>query len=187
MSTLFFPRGTSAPWDLVFARRRPAFLSLFSIPLVTSERQGIEIDCCPQCRGVWLDRGELDTILERAARDMAPGAPGAPCPRRPPTRPKVATTRATTRATTATATGRTISARRRGWRRFSTRGRASHADRQFPEIILRLLGHRRSPRAEIVNDIIQLAKAVAPSVSPSGDRPRRAYTSSGVHARRLQG
>jgi hypothetical protein len=31
------------------------------------ERQGIEIDFCPQCRGVWLDRGELDKIIERAA------------------------------------------------------------------------------------------------------------------------
>ena len=31
-----------------------------------SERQGIEIDYCPQCRGVWLDRGELDKIIERS-------------------------------------------------------------------------------------------------------------------------
>jgi len=36
-------------------------------PLVMSERQGIEIDYCPQCRGVWLDRGELDKIIERSA------------------------------------------------------------------------------------------------------------------------
>ena len=35
--------------------------------LVLAERQGIEIDYCPQCRGVWLDRGELDKIIERAA------------------------------------------------------------------------------------------------------------------------
>ncbi len=35
--------------------------------LVMSERQGIEIDYCPQCRGVWLDRGELDKLVERAA------------------------------------------------------------------------------------------------------------------------
>lgn len=35
--------------------------------LKMSERQGIEIDYCPQCRGVWLDRGELDKIIERAA------------------------------------------------------------------------------------------------------------------------
>jgi Zn-finger nucleic acid-binding protein len=32
-----------------------------------SERQGIEIDYCPTCRGVWLDRGELDKIIERSA------------------------------------------------------------------------------------------------------------------------
>ncbi len=35
------------------------------VALVTSERQGIEIDYCPTCRGVWLDRGELDKIIER--------------------------------------------------------------------------------------------------------------------------
>jgi Zn-finger nucleic acid-binding protein len=33
-----------------------------------SERQGVEIDYCPQCRGVWLDRGELDKIIERSDR-----------------------------------------------------------------------------------------------------------------------
>lgn len=38
--------------------------------LVMSERQGIEIDTCPTCRGVWLDRGELDKIIERAADQM---------------------------------------------------------------------------------------------------------------------
>jgi uncharacterized protein len=35
--------------------------------LVMTDRQGIEIDYCPQCRGVWLDRGELDKIIERSA------------------------------------------------------------------------------------------------------------------------
>lgn len=34
--------------------------------LAMSERQGVEIDYCPTCRGVWLDRGELDKIIERA-------------------------------------------------------------------------------------------------------------------------
>jgi Zn-finger nucleic acid-binding protein len=34
--------------------------------LVMSDRQGIEIDYCPQCRGVWLDRGELDKIIDRS-------------------------------------------------------------------------------------------------------------------------
>ncbi|WP_083949232.1 TFIIB-type zinc ribbon-containing protein [Sphingobium cloacae] len=39
------------------------------VDLVMSERQGIEIDYCPQCRGVWLDRGELDKIIERSVAD----------------------------------------------------------------------------------------------------------------------
>lgn len=34
--------------------------------LVMSDRQGIEIDYCPECRGVWLDRGELDKLIERS-------------------------------------------------------------------------------------------------------------------------
>lgn len=38
-----------------------------TVDLVMSDRNGIEIDYCPQCRGVWLDRGELDKIIERAA------------------------------------------------------------------------------------------------------------------------
>ncbi len=36
--------------------------------LQMAERQSIEIDYCPTCRGIWLDRGELDKIIERAAR-----------------------------------------------------------------------------------------------------------------------
>ena len=36
------------------------------VDLVMAERQGVEIDYCPQCRGVWLDRGELDKIIERS-------------------------------------------------------------------------------------------------------------------------
>ena len=39
-----------------------------TVDLKMSDRQGIEIDYCPQCRGVWLDRGELDKIIERSAR-----------------------------------------------------------------------------------------------------------------------
>jgi Zn-finger nucleic acid-binding protein len=42
--------------------------------LTVSERQGVEIDFCPKCRGVWLDRGELDKILERAATYQQPPA-----------------------------------------------------------------------------------------------------------------
>lgn len=39
--------------------------------LTMSERQGIEIDYCPQCRGVWLDRGELDKIIEKSLAQTA--------------------------------------------------------------------------------------------------------------------
>ena len=46
--------------------------------LVMSERSGIEIDYCPTCRGVWLDRGELDKIIERSL-DQLP-TPPSPAP-----------------------------------------------------------------------------------------------------------
>jgi hypothetical protein len=36
--------------------------------LVMTDRQGVEIDYCPKCRGVWLDRGELDKIIERSSQ-----------------------------------------------------------------------------------------------------------------------
>jgi Zn-finger nucleic acid-binding protein len=39
--------------------------------LTMSERQGIEIDYCPKCRGVWLDRGELDKIIERTDQELS--------------------------------------------------------------------------------------------------------------------
>ena len=44
--------------------------------LVITERSGVEIDYCPECRGVWLDRGELDKIIDRSA-DFTP-APSPP-------------------------------------------------------------------------------------------------------------
>jgi Zn-finger nucleic acid-binding protein len=37
--------------------------------LQMTERQGVEIDYCPKCRGIWLDRGELDKIIERSEKD----------------------------------------------------------------------------------------------------------------------
>lgn len=40
--------------------------------LLMSERNGVEIDYCPKCRGVWLDRGELDKIIERSSSQSTP-------------------------------------------------------------------------------------------------------------------
>ena len=48
--------------------------------LVMTERQGIEIDYCPQCRGVWLDRGELDKLIEKSDAQAAGAARPAPAP-----------------------------------------------------------------------------------------------------------
>lgn len=42
-----------------------------TVDLVMSDRQGVEIDYCPQCRGVWLDRGELDKIIDRSVTGRA--------------------------------------------------------------------------------------------------------------------
>ena len=50
-----------------------------------TERQGIEIDYCPQCRGVWLDRGELDKIIDRVADERPASAPGSYLPPAPRT------------------------------------------------------------------------------------------------------
>lgn len=46
--------------------------------LVMTERSGVEIDYCPVCRGVWLDRGELDKIIERSQPQMAQPVRPAP-------------------------------------------------------------------------------------------------------------
>ena len=54
--------------------------------LTMSERSGIEIDYCPECRGVWLDRGELDKIIERSASFEAPAPPPQPTYEREPRR-----------------------------------------------------------------------------------------------------
>jgi Zn-finger nucleic acid-binding protein len=48
--------------------------------LQMTDRQGVEIDYCPQCRGVWLDRGELDKIIEKSEVSAAPAARPAPAP-----------------------------------------------------------------------------------------------------------
>ncbi|MBD9369898.1 zf-TFIIB domain-containing protein [Xanthomonas sp. XNM01] len=54
-----------------------------TVTLAMTERQGIEIDYCPQCRGIWLDRGELDRLIERAEADLQPSAPQPPPPPQP--------------------------------------------------------------------------------------------------------
>jgi Zn-finger nucleic acid-binding protein len=43
-----------------------------TVDLKMADRQGVEIDYCPQCRGVWLDRGELDKIIERSGEFTSP-------------------------------------------------------------------------------------------------------------------
>ena len=48
------------------------------VPLLMSERQSVEIDYCPECRGVWLDRGEIDKLIAGQTRAIAP--PPAPTP-----------------------------------------------------------------------------------------------------------
>ena len=59
-----------------------------AVGLLMSERQGVEIDYCPECRGVWLDRGELDKIVERSHAEMVGPSGGGrsavvdPAPRR---------------------------------------------------------------------------------------------------------
>jgi hypothetical protein len=82
-----------------------------------SERQGIEIDYCPQCRGVWLDRGELDKIIERSGREAAVAAP-QPAPQRRPSLIAGATMIATT--TMGAVTGNIASGRSRSSRNCST-------------------------------------------------------------------
>lgn len=46
--------------------------------LLIADRNGIEIDYCPKCRGVWLDRGELDKLIERAQANATPAPQAAP-------------------------------------------------------------------------------------------------------------
>ena len=62
-----------------FISHRSSLITLFNMlcplckePLQTAERYGVEIDYCLQCRGVWLDRGELDKIIERSAQLYVP-------------------------------------------------------------------------------------------------------------------
>jgi Zn-finger nucleic acid-binding protein len=59
-----------------------------NVNLTMSERQGIEIDYCPECRGVWLDRGELDKIIDRSLQSTGDHAvPPSPSQGYPDQRP----------------------------------------------------------------------------------------------------
>lgn len=61
------PDGSGAP------QPTPAMpCPVCQVSLTISERQGVEIDFCPQCRGVWLDRGEIDKIIERSQLSQRP-------------------------------------------------------------------------------------------------------------------
>jgi Zn-finger nucleic acid-binding protein len=46
-----------------------------NLDLLMMERQGVEVDYCPQCRGVWLDRGELDKIIQRSTLEFSQNPP----------------------------------------------------------------------------------------------------------------
>jgi uncharacterized protein len=61
-----------------FHRRRNMNCPVCNVALVMAERQGVEIDYCPQCRGIWLDRGELDKIIERTEQQNVVKAPAPP-------------------------------------------------------------------------------------------------------------
>ena len=62
--------------------------------LVMADRGGVEIDYCPKCRGVWLDRGELDKIIDRSAGPAVAMPAPAPTPMAPPMRPAALVERA---------------------------------------------------------------------------------------------
>jgi hypothetical protein len=78
--------------------------------LAMSERLGVEIDYCPECRGVWLDRGEIDRLLEAERVPARASAPTEPAPRLPRTAPVTTAAEATRNAPLlASARGRTSS------------------------------------------------------------------------------
>ena len=56
--------------DIASSKNEGLLCPTCRIDLVMSERQGIEIDYCPKCRGVWLDRGKLDKIIERSVNEQ---------------------------------------------------------------------------------------------------------------------
>ena len=66
------------------ANQGPMACPVDGTALVMSERSGIEIDYCPSCRGVWLDRGELDKIIERNEASLSAAPPAQPAAHAPP-------------------------------------------------------------------------------------------------------
>jgi len=56
--------------------------------LVMTDRSGVEVDYCPKCRGVWLDRGELDKIIERSSSSAPTDYPTSRAPGRQPQKKK---------------------------------------------------------------------------------------------------
>src|SRR5262245_47351986 len=67
--------GRARPFDRVPTRGHDMQCPTDGATLVMSERSGSEIDYCPTCRGVWLDRGELDKIIDRSLGQPAPPPP----------------------------------------------------------------------------------------------------------------
>ena len=56
-----------------------------NVDLAIADRSGVEIDYCPNCRGIWLDRGELDKIIDRSSQnDRSTARPEGPSPRHTP-------------------------------------------------------------------------------------------------------
>lgn len=64
-------------YNLTSERNQKMKCPVCDLDLGMSERQGVEIDYCPKCRGVWLDRGELDKIIERSTLEMPQRQSGA--------------------------------------------------------------------------------------------------------------
>jgi Zn-finger nucleic acid-binding protein len=85
----FLRRAARLDWELTTPPKGSTAMQCPNCPassLVISERSGVEIDYCPQCRGVWLDRGELDKLIDRAAGEFQPEFAGSTHPRPRPGR-----------------------------------------------------------------------------------------------------
>lgn len=61
--------GANQPFNVILEKNIMKCPVCETPDLVMTERKGVEIDYCPKCRGIWLDRGELDKIIERSAQN----------------------------------------------------------------------------------------------------------------------